>query len=268
MKSARKFFVLPRAGELLGLFMLFGAILLAMAFISYSPGDVSFFTRDTSQPHASNLAGRVGATVAALCFGLFGLASYFILVPMAVGGWRRIWSRDGLSLGAGIFGYGGIFTGLLSILTLVVGSIHVGGEEVLAGGVAGAYVADFLQQNLNTAGAFITSVAFMALGATIASHISFTKMMAAGRVAAVGAVRHGRTAFVRWRETRRKRKLREQIIRKHAQRDDESAKAEAQKAAQKVAAVAPAATAMSAATAKQARPPQTSADGPAMVRPR
>jgi S-DNA-T family DNA segregation ATPase FtsK/SpoIIIE len=271
MKSARKFFVLPRAGELAGLFMLFGAILLAMAFISYSPGDVSFLTRDSAQPHARNLAGRVGATVAELFFQLFGLASYFVLVPLAVGGWRRIWNREGLSLGAGLFGYGGIFLGLLSVLTLVVGGVHVGGEEVMAGGVAGAFLADFLQRNLNTAGAFITSVAFMALGATIASHISFTRMMAAGRSVAVGAARRGRTAFVRWRETRRKRKLREQIIRKHAQRGNESAKAktEAQQAAMAKMATTGASGAPGAAAAVvTARPAQSGADGPALVRAR
>ena len=115
MKRSRKLLVLPRAHEMTGLLLLFGAILLAMALVSYDPTDVSLLTRDSSRVAARNLVGRFGAGLADLCFQLFGLASYFLLVPLVAGGWRRLFRREGPGAGASVFGYGGIFLGLLSL---------------------------------------------------------------------------------------------------------------------------------------------------------
>ena len=218
MKVARKMWVLPRFNELVGLFMLFTVILLAMALISYNPNDLSFLSRDSSQTVSRNLVGRFGATLADVSFQIFGLASYFLLVPMALGGWRRLWSAKSLGFAVGVLGYGGILAGLLSLLAMMLGSIPVGGEEVLAGGVLGAYLADFLVRYLNIGGAFVLSVAFMALGATIATHISLGSLLVAARKLAAGMMRRGRTWLAHWREKRRKEKLREQIVRKHAKK--------------------------------------------------
>ncbi len=220
MKLPRKIPILPRFTEIAGLIMLFGAVLLAMALVSYDPGDVSLLTRDSTRTYSRNLVGRVGATVSDLSFQLFGLASYFLLVPLVMGGWRRLWNRKGLGLGAGLFGHGGVFVGLLSSLALIVGAIRVRGEEVLAGGVLGTFIAEFLQGNLNTAGAVVLSAALMALGATLATHMSFGKLLRALRGVLLAVVRRARTAWTHWRETRRKRKLREQIIRKHARLEE------------------------------------------------
>jgi S-DNA-T family DNA segregation ATPase FtsK/SpoIIIE len=154
--------------------------------------------------------------VADLSFQLLGFASWFLLVPLSLGGWRRLWSREGPGAAAGLLGHGGILCGLLSLLTLIVGSIRVGGEEVMAGGVLGAFMADVLIRYLNTAGAFVISVALMALGATVATRISFGHLIDEGRKAAWQAARRARTAWAHWREIRRKEKLRKQIIRKHA----------------------------------------------------
>jgi len=221
MKLLRKILILPRLDELIGLLMLFSAVLLAMAFLSYSPTDVSLLTRDSAATVSRNLVGRFGASVADLCFQLFGLASYFLLVPLAAGGWRRVWRRESPGLGAGLFGYGGIFVGLLSLLTIVMGDVHVGGEVVMAGGALGGFVAGALVTYLNTAGAFVISVAFVALGATIATRISFGSLLQALWKGVVRAGRRLRTALVRWRETSRKQRLRKQIIRKHARREQE-----------------------------------------------
>ncbi|HZI94235.1 MAG TPA: DNA translocase FtsK 4TM domain-containing protein, partial [Patescibacteria group bacterium] len=217
-KLLRRMLVLPRLNELVGLFMIFAVIILAMALVSYNPSDLSFLSRDSSQTVSRNLAGRFGATIAELMYQIFGLASWFLLVPLAQGGWRRLWSRKGMGLGAAIFGYGGMLAGLLCLLTMIIGGLHVGNEEVLAGGVLGAYLDDFLVTYLNTAGAFVISVAFMVLGATIATHISFGNLLVAARKLCVEALRRGRTWLTHWRETRRKQKLREQIVKKHAKK--------------------------------------------------
>ncbi len=218
MAPRRRLFIVPRARELAGLVMIFAAILLAMAFISYNPADVSFLTRDSSQIGSRNLVGRFGATLADIAYQLFGLASWFLLVPLAIGGWRRVLNRDPAGFGLGLIGHSGTFLGLVTLLTILIGRIRVAGEDVHAGGVLGAIVADLLVTWLNTAGAALVAVAFMVLGATLATRISVLSIVrSVGRLLAALS-RRGRIAFVRWRETRRKRIMRERIIRRHAER--------------------------------------------------
>ncbi len=225
MAARRKGFILPRAGEVLGLFMLFATVLLAMALISWRPGDVSWLSSDSARGTSRNLVGPFGATLADLCFQLFGVASYFLLVPLAGSGWRRVFSRPGGGMAVMVFGHGGIFAGLVSLLALVVGDLSVGGEQVAAGGILGAWTAGILTDLLNTEGAFVMGLAFMVLGATLATHISFSTLLDLARRGVVSAVRRARTAWARRRETRRKEKLREEIVRKHAQRGKERAEA-------------------------------------------
>src|SRR5262245_35283631 len=111
--------------------MLFLAVILAMAFVSYRPGDVSWLSRDSAHHVSRNLAGPFGATLADVAFQLFGLGSYFLLVPLASGGWRRLFGRPGGGLGVTVFGHGGLFFGLLSLLALLIGDLRVGGEHLL-----------------------------------------------------------------------------------------------------------------------------------------
>ena len=224
-KKLRKLFIVPRPNELAGLLMLFAAILLLMALLSYDPRDPSFLTRDSAGGRAHNLVGRTGATAADLSFQLFGLGAYALLVPLASGGWRRLFSREGPGIAAAILGYGGIVTGLLCLLTLVIGEIQIGGDEILAGGILGAYVSDFLSSWLNTAGALVLSIALMAAGATIATHVSLGKLLAAAGRLAAARMRALRTAWAHRREERRKEKLRRQIVRKHAQKESEKKEA-------------------------------------------
>ncbi len=268
MKLRRKKSTLPGMRELIGLALIFCAVLLAMSLVSYDPTDVSLFTRDSARTVSGNLVGRVGATVADLFFQLFGLASYFLLVPLAAGGWRRLWNRGGPGIGTGILGHGFVMLGTLSLLTLLVGALRVGGEEVLAGGVTGAFLAHFLERYLNTAGAVVFSLALMVLGATVISRLSFGTLLEGSRKVLVELIRRGRTAWTHWRETRRKRKLRQMIVRKHAR--DKAAGEERTAAAVAPAAPSPASRVAAAARAMVAAAPgvKAAASRPAMVRSR
>ena len=225
MKKPRRGFIIPRAHELVGLLMIFGALLLAMSLLSYSPSDLSFLTVDSSQTVSRNLVGRFGATIADVAFQLLGLTSWFLVVPLATSGWRRLFKRDAAGFGVGVVGNLAIALGLLVLLTLLIGRFRISGEEVLAGGVVGTLVTDLLVRWLNVGGAALTGFALMALGATLATRISIRSILEAlGRISVI-LLRRGRVAFARWSEARRKRKMREEILRKHATRSGSAAAA-------------------------------------------
>ena len=227
MKKLRRGFIIPRAHELTGLLMIFGALLLAMSLLSYSPSDLSFLTVDSSQTVSRNLVGRFGATIADVAFQLLGLTSWFLVVPLATSGWRRLFKRDAAGFGVGVVGNLAIALGLLVLLTLLIGRFRISGEEVLAGGVVGTLATDLLVRWLNVGGAALTGFALMALGATLATRISIRSILEAlGRLSVI-VLRRGRVAFVRWSEARRKRKMREEILRKHAARSGNAAAATA-----------------------------------------
>ena len=215
-KLKRRGFIVPRAQELAGLLMIFSALLLAMSLLSYSPSDLSFLTHDSGQSVSRNLVGRFGATIADVAFQLLGLASWFLVVPLATSGWRRLFRRDAAGFGVGLIGNGAIALGLLVLLALLVGRFRIGGEEVYAGGVIGTLVTDTLVRWFNVGGAALVGLALMALGATLATRISIRSVLEAlGRLTMV-LFRRARIAWARWSEARRKRKMREEILRKHA----------------------------------------------------
>ncbi len=271
MKTARRWLAMPRPAEVVGLTMLLAAVLLAMALVSYDPSDASLLTRDASRGGPRNLVGRVGASLSDLCFQLLGLGSYALLIPLSAGGWRRLWSRDGPGLVSGLLGYAGLLAGLLCLLSLLVGAVRVGGEEVLAGGVLGALVAHLMQASLNTAGALVVAAAFMTLGAATVTHLSFRSLLKlSGRVVAAGW-RKARTAWARRREARRKERLRRQIVRRHAARSGEEAargRAAVLLAAQDPDRLSDEAQEPAPSTAPPARAAADRKGSPAMVRPR
>jgi S-DNA-T family DNA segregation ATPase FtsK/SpoIIIE len=217
-RKLRRGFIIPRGHELVGLLMIFGALLLAMSLLSYTPSDLSFLTHDSAQSVSRNLVGRFGATIADVAFQLLGLASWFLVVPLATSGWRRLFKREAAGFGAGVVGNLAIALGLLVLLTLLVGRFRIGGEEVLAGGVVGTLATGMLVRWLNVGGAALVGFALMAVGATLATRISIRSILEAlGRLLVV-LLRRARLAYARWSEARRKRRMREEILRKHAAR--------------------------------------------------
>jgi hypothetical protein len=59
----------------MGVVLLSGSFIIALALLSHAPGDPSFFSQGEPGP-SRNLVGHTGATVAESLFQLFGLGSW------------------------------------------------------------------------------------------------------------------------------------------------------------------------------------------------
>nr|MDA8387089.1 DNA translocase FtsK 4TM domain-containing protein [Nitrospiraceae bacterium] len=79
--------------ELAGVAFLLAAIFIALALVSYSKWDPSFFTESTYR--VGNYGGVAGAYLSDLLFTLLGVSAFFIPFFLAASGVRRILQRPG-----------------------------------------------------------------------------------------------------------------------------------------------------------------------------
>ena len=85
---------IPRLGEALGVLILSISFIVALALLSHTPGDPSFFVHGAPGP-ARNLVGRGGATLSEALLQVFGLGSYFLVVAGGWNGGRRLLGKEG-----------------------------------------------------------------------------------------------------------------------------------------------------------------------------
>ena len=78
-------FIIKRTFELLGLILIFTAVLLAISFVTYSPEDPSHIYGDSSIK-VKNFFGVYGSTVADFFLQSFGLASFLLVVNLMLWG--------------------------------------------------------------------------------------------------------------------------------------------------------------------------------------
>ena len=207
---------IPRLGEAMGIVALSLGFILALALMSHTPGEPSFFAHGASGP-ARNLVGRTGATLSEALLQVFGLGAYVLVLAVGWLGGRRIFGKPGPTMLAALVGACGLLLGLLPLLHLVMGERLPGGG-LDAGGLLGAVIGEALRSPLNGVGAFLFSLTVLLVCAVISTQVSFPELIKIGSSASRAAMLKGRTAFVRFRERRRKEKLAQQVIRKQAQR--------------------------------------------------
>src|SRR6266850_7559174 len=145
---------IPRLGEAMGIALISLSFILALALLSHTPGDPSFFAHGAASGPVRNIVGRTGATLSEAALQIFGLGSYFLVV---IGGWlggRGLLGRPGPGLLASLVGFGGMLLGILPLLHLLLGE-KLAGEGVDAGGVLGSAIGGLLVSSMNRIGAVI-----------------------------------------------------------------------------------------------------------------
>lgn len=170
---------------ILGVFALY----LALAIYSYDPSDISYFA--TSWPHASrpkNLAGQVGAELAAFCYFFLGLSTIFI-PPMV--GWSAYKSNPFKKIGINATDLHKSQMPAIqiagSLLFLLIGSavfaivspdITIKGVPQTPGGMFGQQLSDLTLRRFGNAGGILFFV-----GGTVAALILFTNAPILERIA-------------------------------------------------------------------------------------
>jgi len=209
-----------KTAEFLGVVSFALSLMVLISVATYNPGDpVPFFKAGASGP-VRNFIGPIGAFLAELLIPqLFGVAALLVPLVLGITGWKLFWCRPidapytkaaGLSL---------LLVSLTAFLTLTFGAVTIEGEPVRAGGAAGQLAAAILTASFNRTGAYIVVATSLFVALILATQFSFASFLGAvaGRLGArLSALR---TAWAHYRETRRKEKMRREVIRKHTQKD-------------------------------------------------
>ena len=206
-----------RGAELLGLSAFALALMLLIALATFDPHDPAPFFKAGAEGTARNFIGPFGAFLAEMLIPqLFGLAA--LLLPLALGlaGWKLFWCRP----------IEAPYTKAVGNLFLLLRSPRCSRSlsapsrsraspcaraERPASSLAGLLVADF-----GRTGAYIVAATGLFVALILSTQFSFSALLkgTSGRVGE--RLRALRTAFAHYRESRRKEKLRREVIRKHA----------------------------------------------------
>ncbi len=152
-----------RHHEVLGVLLLAGGLLILLSLISFVPTDTGLFGIRVPDQRIHNWIGRVGATIAAGLFGLFGGAAYVLPLLMGMQGARcftdgpvSVTLRSVLASLAAL----GFFSALCHLEVTAVPTMTSGWvQRGLAGGLLGSGLGEGLRHNFATTGAHIIVVA-------------------------------------------------------------------------------------------------------------
>jgi len=209
-----------RRAELLGLSAFGLALMILISLATFDPHDPAPFFRAGAGAAARNFIGPVGAFLAELLVPqLFGVAA--LLLPLALGlyGWKLFWCRPIEAPYTKAFGILLLLLALTAFLALTFGSVTFEGEDLRAGGAVGEVLAILLTTDLNRTGAYIVVATSLFVALILATQFSFASFLGAAARRLGARLSALRTAWAHYRETRRKEKMRREVIRKHTQKE-------------------------------------------------
>ncbi|HJS56956.1 MAG TPA: DNA translocase FtsK [Vicinamibacteria bacterium] len=206
-----------RFTEFLGLVAFGVALMLLISLATYTPRDPVPFFKAGATGSVRNFIGPFGAFLAELLVPqLFGMAALLLPIVLGIAGWKLFWCRPIEAPYTKAFGLFALLLSLASFLTLSAGTMLVDSEPVRAGGAVGEMLGALLLATFNQTGAYIVVATTLFVSVILATQFSFAIFLK-GAGSLVGARLQGvRTAWAHWRETRRKEKMRREVIRKHA----------------------------------------------------
>ena len=198
------------------------ALLWLVALASYNPSDpVWFFNTGSDQP--ANFAGRIGAFLGELAFQLLGYGAYLIPLVLAVIGWHYFWCRVLDAAYTKIVGAGLLFCCVSSFLSLTFGNLQVGGKDFRTGGYVGGALSSLLSDYLNRTGSIILILTLLFLAVILATQFSFGRLFEAVADMARDQVKAWIGEYRTRREERRRDRQRQEVLKKHLDRQPKDA---------------------------------------------
>ena len=191
-----------RVNELVGFCVFVVAALMLLALVSYTPADPSWNTVAPASASPHNWIGLIGASLSDFALQIMGLGAFALPVLMITFAARWFRSRNGGSPLARLIG-GAIlvvfFPALLALLPWHLRWRHALPIE----GVEGRILSDLLVHYLNAAGAWIVSIALVAVALFLSTAFTFSalRLWTATRFAFAIALRD---RFQDWRAARAK----------------------------------------------------------------
>ncbi|MEE9180075.1 MAG: DNA translocase FtsK 4TM domain-containing protein, partial [Vicinamibacteria bacterium] len=213
-----------RLSEVIGVCLLALSLMVGVSLMSYFRGDPAWYFKETSRLTTENLIGPVGAFLSEALFQLLGLAAYSVVILLAVAGWNRFWCHKVEAGWSENFGLVSTLLSLAGLLALSLQEVPLKGVLLPAGGAVGHLLAAYLSYALGEAGAFILLVTTLFAAIMVATRWSLSQGVKRVSVWQRAKAADLITAFAHFRESRRKEKLRNRVVKKHARRTLDAAK--------------------------------------------
>jgi S-DNA-T family DNA segregation ATPase FtsK/SpoIIIE len=203
----------PISKEIRGIIFLLIAIILGVSLFSFYPNDQLVWEVADDVGKAHNLFGTVGAHLAGGIFFLLGFSSFWlvaIFLTMAFYSFLGHTSSSPLKNMIAILFLIFSFSGIMSLQ--MPETVLYRGGEVLSGGRAGLHVSGLMKGFLNYFGAYVLLSAIFLISLMICTHISFGWVFSKISLWFGRMVRQIRELFMKKRERKRKRRIRERLI--------------------------------------------------------
>ncbi|HLA78354.1 MAG TPA: DNA translocase FtsK, partial [Vicinamibacteria bacterium] len=210
-----------RWAEFLGLCCFAAALMLLISLATYNPADPALYFKAGASGPAHNFIGPMGAFLAEILIPqLFGMAA--ILLPLLLGllGWRLFWCKPLLAPYTKAAGLLLLLSSSTTFLTLTLGTVNLEGQPVRAGGAVGSLLTDLLTASFNRPGAYIVVATALFVSIILATQFSFASLLRGLGDRLGDRLRALRTAWTHFRETRRKEKMRREVVKKHSQQKE------------------------------------------------
>ncbi len=207
-----------RGAELLGLLAFAVALMLLIALATFSPRDPAPFFKAGGAGPARNFIGPFGAFLAELLVRqLFGLAAHLLPLVLGLLGWKLFWFRPIEAPYTKAVGILLLLLSLTALFTLSFGTVTIDSAPVRAGGAVGELLAGTLTADFSRTGAYIVAATSLFVALILTTQFSFSSVLHAVGGRLLGRLVALRTAWAHYRETRRKERMRREVIRKHTQ---------------------------------------------------
>jgi S-DNA-T family DNA segregation ATPase FtsK/SpoIIIE len=207
-----------RGAELLGLVAFALALMLLIALATFDPRDPAPFFKAGAEGPSRNFIGPFGAFLAELLVRqLFGVAALLLPLVMGLLGWELFWCRPIQAPYTKAVGISLLLLSLTGLFALSFGTVVYQEEPVRAGGAVGELLARMLIADFSRTGAYIVAATTLFVALILSTQFSFSAVIRAITGRLLARLRAAQTTWAHYRETRRKDRLRREVIRKHTQ---------------------------------------------------
>jgi S-DNA-T family DNA segregation ATPase FtsK/SpoIIIE len=192
--------------------------MLLIALATFDPRDPAPFFKAGGEGPSRNFIGPFGAFLAELLVRqLFGVAALLLPLVMGLLGWKLFWCKPIEAPYTKAVGVSLLLLSLTALFALSFGTVIFEEEPVRAGGAVGELLAGMLVADFSRTGAYIVAATTLFVALILATQFSFSAVMRAIGGRLLARLRAAQTAWAHYRETRRKDRLRREVIRKHTQ---------------------------------------------------
>jgi DNA segregation ATPase FtsK/SpoIIIE, S-DNA-T family len=190
--------------EIGGLFLVFLLVFVLISLLSYHPGDPSIH-HAAPATGVHNVFGVLGAHLAGLLIGLFGIGAFWIPFFMLFWSFELFGKRDSKALPRSLAGAMLLLIATSALAAFNGNHVEIFGRQFTSGGVVGIPVNSLLVKYANAIGAFLILSLFSLIGLIMGLRFSIAQF----------ALKLWKTIrFLKWRERGKKVRKRQKALRK------------------------------------------------------